>query len=400
MFRKRFVCLAAALCLLLSPVALAAEVECDDVYCFSAEDFGQSLAGICITELPQGSMGAVMLGNRVLRPGDILAADQLAQVVFVPVRTEEDAAAAMSYLPIYTDHVAAESTMTLAIRGKADHAPVAEDSAVETYKNIPNEGALKVNDPEGQAMTYTVVRQPRRGDVEIGADGSFTYTPKKNKVGVDSFTYTATDPAGNISREATVTVRILKPSEAAQYTDTVASDCRFEAEWLRNTGLFAGEILGGQQCFQPEKTVTQGQFLAMVTGLLEIPVEDQAEYTGLAEDAPLWLRPYMTAALRSGLLSGWPENQPFAPEAPVTGAQAAVILQNALDLPVSMETVELETAEEPSWSDTALAAMEENGLELTEEQTLTRAQAAKILYQVNILAQDAPGMMAIRAAKQ
>lgn len=400
MFRKRFVCFAAALCLLLSPAALAAEVECDDVYCFSAEDFGESLAGICITELPQGSMGAVMLGNRVLQPGDILAADQLAQVVFAPVRTEEDVSATVTYLPIYADHVAASATMTLAIRGKTDLAPVAEDSAVETYKNIPNEGALKVNDPEGQTMTYTVVRQPRRGDVEIGTDGSFTYTPKKNKVGVDSFTYTAADPAGNVSREATVTIRILKPSEAAQYTDTAGADYRFEAEWLRNTGLFAGETLGGQQCFQPEKTVTQGQFLAMVTKLLEIPAETQAEYTGIAEDAPLWLRPYMTAALRSGLLAGWPEAQPFAPEAPVTGAQAAVILQNALDLPVSMETVELESAEEPTGSDTALTAMKENGVALEAEQTLTRAQAAKILYQVNTLAQEAPGMVAIRAAKQ
>ena len=401
MFRKRFVCLAVALCLLLSATAVfAAEVECDDVYCFSAGDFGESLAGICITELPEGSVGAVMLGSRVLQPGDILAADQLEQLTFTPVRTEEDAAATMTYLPIYADHVAAASTMTLAIRGKEDHAPVAEDSAVETYKNIPNEAALKASDPEGQAMTYTVVRQPRRGTVEIGADGSFTYTPKKNKVGVDSFTYTATDPAGNVSREATVTIRILKPSEAAQYTDTADTDCRFEAEWLRNTGLFAGETLGGQQCFQPEKTVTQGQFLAMVTQLLEIPVEDQAEYTGMAEDAPLWLKPYLAAALRSGLLSGWPGDQQFAPEAPVTGAQAAVILQNALDLPVSMETVELEAAEQPLWADTALAAMAENGLALTAEQTLTRAQTAELLYQVNTLAQDAPGMMAIRAAQQ
>ena len=401
MFRKRFVCLAAALCLMLSATAVfAAEVACDDVYCFSSEDFGEALAGICIMELPDGSVGATMLGSRVLRPGDILTADQLAQVTFHPVRTQEDAAAAMTYLPIYENRVEASSTMTLAIRGKEDHAPVAEDSALETYKNIPNEGALKVSDPEGQAMTYTVVRQPRRGTVEIGTDGSFTYTPKKNKVGVDSFTYTATDPAGNVSREATVTVRILKPTEAAQYTDTADTDCRFEAEWLRNTGLFAGETLGGQQCFQPEKAVTQGQFLAMVTQLLDISTEVQEQYTAMAEEAPLWLKPYLAAALRSGLLSGWPEDQSFSPEEPITGAQAAVILQNALDLPVSTETVELETAETPTATDMALAAMAENGLMLTEEQPLTRAEAAKLLYQVNSLAQNAPGMVAIRAAQQ
>ena len=271
---------------------------------------------------------------------------------------------------------------------------------METYKNIPNEAALKASDPEGQQMTYTLVRQPRRGAVEIGADGSFTYTPKKNKVGVDSFTYTATDPAGNVSREATVTVRILKPTDAAQYTDTMQTDCRFEAEWLRNTGLFAGETLGGQMCFQPEKSVTQGQFLAMVTQLLEISVEPQAEYTEAVAEAPLWLQPYLTAALRSGLLTGWPEGQGFDPEASVTGSQAAVILQNALDLPVSMETVVLETAEDLTAVEIALAAMAENGLEIPADQILTRADAAKMLYQVKRLAQNAPGIYAIRAAQQ
>ncbi len=401
MFRKRFVCLAAVCCLLLGGASVfAAEVECDGVYCFSSEDFEEELAGICITELPAGTLGAMMLGNRVLQPGDILTAAQLTQVTFTPVRSQEDAVATMTYLPVYENHVAEASTVTLSIRGKEDHAPVAEDSALETYKNIPNEAALKASDPEGQTMTYTVVRQPRRGAVEIGTDGSFTYTPKKNKVGVDSFTYTATDPAGNVSREATVTVRILKPTDAAQYTDTVRTDCRFEAEWLRNTGLFTGEILGGQQCFQPEKTVTQGQFLAMVTQLLQIPAEPQTEYTAAVEEAPVWLQPYLTAALRSGLLAGWPEGQSFDPDAPVTGTQAAVILQNALDLPVSMETVELETAESPTTADVALAAMAENGLALTGEMVLHRADAAKMLYQVKTLAQNAPGMYAIRAAKQ
>ena len=401
MFRKRFVCLAMACCLMLAgPVAFAAEVDCDGVYCFAGEDFEEDLAGICITELPSGSLGAVKLGNRVLRPGDILTADQLTQVTFTPVRTQEDAVATVTYLPVYENHVAEASTLALSVRGKEDHAPVAEDSAMETYKNIPNGAVLKVNDPEGQTMTYTLVRQPRRGTVEIGADGSFTYTPKKNKVGVDSFTYTAADPAGNVSREATVTVRILKPTEAAQYTDTAQTDCRFEAEWLRNTGLFTGEALGGQQCFQPEKTVTQGQFLAMVTQLLEIPTEAQGELTAGVAEAPLWLQPYLTAALRSGLLAGWPEDQSFDPEAPINGTQAAVILQNALDLPVSMETVELETAESPTGAQIALAAMAENGLEIPADSALSRAETAKILYQVKCLAPNAPGMYAIRAAQQ
>lgn len=390
MFRKRIVYLAAALCLLCSVMpAWAAEVDCDAVYCFTAEDFSgeEPLVGICITDIPNAQTGAVLLGQRVLQPGDILTADQLALMTFAPVRTEVDADAVVTYLPIYENRVERSTTMTIGIRGKEDKAPIAEDFTVETYKNLPNEGMLKVTDPEGQSMTYTVIRQPKRGTVEIKEDGTFLYTPKKNKVGVDSFTYTATDPAGKVSREATVTIQILKPADAAQYTDTVGLDCRFEAEWLRNTGLFVGEQMGRSQCFQPEKTVSSGQFLAMVMQMLEIPMGEETVYPEMAADAPQWLKPYLAAALRSGLVANLPDE--FSTDAPVTGKEAAVILQNALDL----SRKEQQASEEiPTFADTALAVMNENGLTLTADGALTRAQIADILYKAYHLAQNAPGI--------
>lgn len=390
MFRKRIVCLAAALCLILCAVpAMAAEVDCDTVYCFTSEDFAseEPLVGICITGIPNAETGAVLLGQRVLLPGDILTADQLALMTFAPVRTEEDADAVVTYLPIYENRVERSATMTIGIRGKEDKAPVAEDFTVETYKNLPNEGTLKVMDPEGQPLTYTVIRQPKRGTVDLKEDGTFVYTPKKNKVGVDSFTYTATDPAGKVSREATVTIQILKPADAAQYTDTVGLDCRFEAEWLRNTGLFVGEQMGLSQCFQPEKTVSQGQFLAMVMQMLEIPVSEQTVYPEMAADAPQWLKPYLAAALRSGLVANLSDE--FDGDMPITGTEAAVILQNALDLSCQEQP---ETEEIPTFQDTALAVMNENGLLLTADGELTRAQVAEILYKANGLAQNAPGV--------
>ena len=388
MFRKRIVCLAAALLLLAMPVG-AAEVDCDAVYCFTSEDFAgeEPLVGICITDIPNAETGAILLGQRILQPGDILTADQLSLMTFAPIRTEEDADAVVTYLPIYENRVEQSATMTIGIRGKEDKAPVAEDFTVETYKNLPNEGTLKVSDPEGQPLTYTVIRQPKRGEVELKENGTFVYTPKKNKVGVDSFTYTATDPAGKVSREATVTVQILKPTDAAQYTDTVGLDCRFEAEWLRNTGLFVGEQMGHSQCFQPEKTVSQGQFLAMVMQMLEVPHAEQSLYPEMAADAPQWLRPYLTAALRSGLVANLPED--FNGSAPITGAEAAVILQNAMDLSRQQKTEADETA---TYTETALTVMNENGLMLTADGELTRAQVADILYKAYTLAQNAPGI--------
>ena len=128
--------------------ALAAEVDCDAQYCFTAADFSgdEEVSGICITQLPDAHTGTVMLGNRVLREGDILSADQLAQMTFSPLRTTEDVEATVIYLPIYENRVERSTTMSISIRGKEDKAPVAEDLAIETYKNLPNEGKLKVSD--------------------------------------------------------------------------------------------------------------------------------------------------------------------------------------------------------------------------------------------------------------
>lgn len=394
-----------ALCLVgLCMPAAAQHVDCDSTYCFSPEDFNEAreeLRGICITGLPQAHTGTVLLGSRVLQPGDILTAEQITAMTFAPLRTEVNQEAVVTYLPIYENRVEKAATMTISIRGKTDKAPIAEDFAMETYKNLPNEGKLKVSDPEGQSMQFSVTRQPRRGEVELREDGSFQYTPKKNKVGVDSFTYTATDPAGNVSREATVTIQILKPTDSQQYTDTLGEDCRFAAEWMRNTGLFVGERIGGENCFFPEKTVSRGEFLAMAMKLLDVPLESGNSYSALTANVPNWLKPYLAAAIRSGLVDNTPmaETGEFAAYEPVTGGEVAVMLQNALDLGVQTDGMLLTTEEEvpvtPTWTEVALQVMGQNGIMLSAEEYLTRAEVAQILYRVSQLAQEAPGMMVL-----
>lgn len=408
MNRKKMLCLLTALLCLtgLAVPAAAAEVDCDSTYCFSPGDFSEEagLTGICITSLPDVETGTVLLGTRVLRPGDILTAGQLEQMTFQPLRTETDQQAIVTYLPIYEDRVEAAATMSIAVIGKQDLAPVAEDSMLETYKNLPNEAMLKVKDPEGQPLTYTITRQPKRGDVTIRDDGSFIYVPKKNKVGVDSFTYTATDPAGNVSREATVTITILKPTDASQYTDTEGQSCRFAAEWMKNTGIFVGESIGGNGCFNPGKEVTRGEFLTMLVGALELQLDESAQYTGYTDECADWLKPYLAAAMRSGLTAGWPDGSTFNADAPITGAEAAVMLQNALDLrftaPADEEAAVTEEQEAvPVWAKDALTAMAENGIVLSAETNVTRGEAAEVMYQVSKLKESAPGMRALQTAQ-
>ena len=396
---RRYRALFLLLALLMLPIpVLAAEVDCDAIYCFTSTDFQETdaepLTGVCITGLPTPETGTVFLGQRVLQKGDILTAEQLEMLTFSPLRTETDTVATVSYLPIYENRVAGTTVTTISIRGKIDNPPIAQDSALETYKNLAVDGSLKVSDPEGQSLTYTLVRSPKRGQVELSENGTFVYTPKKNKVGVDSFTYCAADEAGNVSRVATVTVQILKPSDKQQYSDTENTSYRFTAEWMRHTGLFTGESINGQLCFNPEKQVSRGEFMAMLVKALEIPLEEVSNLS-LPADTPLWLQPYLAAALRSGLTAGWPDLGNFS-EA-ITGAEAAVMLQNALDLTISQDALSNQTAvaEEdtaiPAWAATSLSVLEENGIYVSAFGTLNRGQVSQILYEASHLAAFSAG---------
>ena len=163
---------------------------------------------------------------------------------------------------------------------------------------------------------------------------------------------------------------------------------------MKNTGLFVGEQVGGSLCFHENKPVSRGEFLTMLVKTLEIPVDAEAEFTGYTDEVPTWLKPYLAAALRSGLTAGLPQSQTFGAEEAITGGEAAVMLQNAMDLAVStctMDGAPEEEAEE-SWSAAAVAAMEENGISVSAEAVLTRGQVARILYRASKLAADAPGL--------
>ena len=322
----------------------------------------QELTGAWITEVPKGD--ALHLGSRVIRAGDVLTTAQLEKLTL-----QGETEAVIRYLPILDSDLQPEAELVIALGTRKNEAPTAEDSLLETYRNLPNEGLLKVSDPEGDVLTFTLTRQPRRGDVVIREDGSFLYTPKKNKVGTDSFTFTAADAAGNVSREATVTVRILKPTDEQQYADTAASDCRFEAEWLRSTGVFTGETVNGQFCFSPDEPVSRGQFLAMLMQVLDMPVDRSVQETGFLDESPQWLKPYLAAALRSGIIAGFPagDGAEFRPDQTVSAAEAARMAGNALRFAVPAAA--LDDAEPIRADDTPM----------------TRSGAAKLLYRLNLL---------------
>ena len=100
--------------------------------------------------------------------------------------------------------------------------------------------------------------------------------------------------------------------------------------------------------------------------------------------------------MRSGLTANLPASDSFGADEAITGAEAAVMLQNALDLTVSAAAMENPDENTPEWAAAAVAAMSESGIEVSASDALTRGQVARILYQVSKLTNEAPGLQMYR----
>ena len=105
---------------------------------------------------------------------------------------------------------------------------------------------------------------------------------------------------------------------------------------------------------------------------------------------------YFVAAMRAGLTAGLPvsDSGEFQPGMPATAAEAAVLLQNALDL--TSEPLDDTLAVQPVWAADAVSALAQYGISLPADAYLTRGQTAQLLYQASLLADTAPGLQMYR----
>ena len=336
-----------------------------------------ALQGICIRQVPPASQGLLRLDRRILRPGDVLPARDLERLCFAP-SPGGCGPVQLSYLPLTAGGIEPMAHWSFSLPRRKNEPPIAQDSAGETYQDLPCEGMLRVTEPEGEAMTFSLVRPPKRGTVRLEADGSFLYTPLPRKVGLDSFTYCATDAAGNTSREAAVTIRILKASADKPYADTAGRPCRFAAEWLREAGIFTGETIGDSCCFSPDVPVGRGEFLAMLMQTLRLPAAPSPQTEALYDRAPLWMQPYLTAALGCGILKPQlPDSDPSMAQPIFPGEALSMVEQGlSVSLPASLQS----GPEIEDWAEEAMTAALRP--DRPDALPLTRSDAALILLRL------------------
>ena len=107
-----------------------------------------------------------------------------------------------------TQSAPAEVTIDLsAVDGGGNNAPpLAQDVSFAVQSNTLT-GVLPANDRDGQGLTFAVLKQPAKGNVQLDeTTGQFTYVADPSASGTDLFTYSASD---GLSRSNTAVVRLV-----------------------------------------------------------------------------------------------------------------------------------------------------------------------------------------------
>jgi Bacterial Ig domain len=97
------------------------------------------------------------------------------------------------------------ATVTIAVR-HVNRAPTASAGSITTDENTAAAVSLAATDPDGDALTYTIVGSPAHGTLG-GTGSSRTYTPAAGYSGPDSFTFKVSDGTRD-SAPATVSITV------------------------------------------------------------------------------------------------------------------------------------------------------------------------------------------------
>ena len=131
-----------------------------------------------------------------------------------------------------TDSAGAQSTsvITVTVNAINDEPSTPANIQINTDEDVSVQGAILVKDVDaGDSHTFEVIDAPLGevsfdvveellGDVDFSTSGSYTYTPRANWSGVDSFQVRITDSAGATS-DTTVTINVAEVNDRPETAD-------------------------------------------------------------------------------------------------------------------------------------------------------------------------------------
>ena len=191
----------------------------------------------------------------------------------------------------------------------------------------------------------------------------------------------------------TVSVKINERMCDTVYRDMTEREEYNAAVAMTAMGIMSGRQLGDDLYFDPDKTVTRAEFVAMAMKCLGIKADSTLTGTYFDDDAEISasLKGYIATAQRIGYVVGDFKDGRllFSPDEEITKYEAAKLIAAMMDADEEGEESVFATDDNiPIWARSSVAAMRSLGIftaddNATLSDSVTRANVAEFLYRLS-----------------
>ena len=371
---------------------------CGNEISFTAEDICRAmnlseLNYITVQSLPEPGEGTLFVGSVCASEGQVISAGSLSLLSFAAADDTKPSEATMEISVNGSDYTV---TCRLCLLDRLNYTPTVALAPVislniETYKGLTTAGTVSAYDPEGDELTFEIVRYASHGRVSLTDKhtGAYVYTPDAGFLGQDSFDYVVYDRYGNYSTSSTVNVTVTSRPASVTYADIDGEGDAAAILSVSVMGLMNGTKVGGETYFKPAEAVSRIEFLVTAMQAAGITAHDVASagdpsFADCA-DIPVAMRPFVAYAVQKKYVGGKTVDGIlcFRPNESITRAEAAVILSNIIGYAVEDTVTAFADADAmPIWSEGALTSLRALGILVTPDgnaharDTMTRVTTA------------------------
>lgn len=345
--------------------------------------------GIRIVSLPDSGSGTLYYNDAEICTGQVIPFEKIDCVSFVPKDGAKSASFEFTFDGAYT------VPCSIVYKDSVNNAPTASGCPyISTFVSTNCSGAMRGADPDGDRITFEVTKYPESGKLTYSAEGGdFIYNAPKS-AGAQSFSYRVRDEYGSISEEAEVVLDVTERSTKLDFSDVSADSCRKTAACaVCDAGVMSYTEENGEKLFNPTEKTSRLEFLVGLMDACGAKNLPTAPNTGFADsdEVAAEYRSYVYSASKLGIINGIKSDAGmcFMPDEPITKAQAAVMVNSIIGYEAERDASYGDSV--PAWAESSVDALYEIGVidtaggEMRANDTLTRADAAQILYNVMTL---------------
>ncbi len=323
---------------------------------FTDADFRQALGvttypAITILSLPDPADGVLKLDRLRVSAGQVIPRASIERLVFSP---SSDRVLETSFT-FRAGNLSGGAALTCKIRFvmRENQAPtVTGGSAVSVFstpKNASLWGTMASYDPDGDEVTYLIVKYPTHGTLEITdtTSGAFRYTPRSGFSGRDKFSYVVRDAYGSYSTIGQVDIKVDKHARDFTITDMTDSAAGYAAIRMVSANIMQAEYNGYAVYFHPSGSMTRAEFLvAAMKACGNMPKEETVWLYDDLNAIPTSARPYILTATAAGVVKPtWEGGLYFRPDEQVTCRDALAWLTALCgECPAEIEGVDEDAA--------------------------------------------------------